>query len=489
MEKNYNTDNFEQFLRETTDDFRMYPSRRVWHSLYNDLHPGRKWPSFAVLLLLITSIIYIGVSNPTETGISKTKTIPSAKKSTSSSIAKVSSSSIKNNSQTADVKNGSTAAPLVIFDSRSLAASNNISLIETEELKNVSGNTPGSAVRNNISSNEIFKSNLPDNVIAYVNTENTTPSDKNFLTPGLDKNTEFEMDNVNIKLSDVLSEKDLVKKSINPLLSSDNNYEDKAWIDNYLLYNKKPSRNWKNRMAYQVYVTPSVGYRTLKKNTDYSPPPVNSILADPRQVNTSGYKMNHDNAVNLEAGTSIILNISRKFNVKAGIQLNYTNYTITAYELNHPTFTTLMLNDLNNGYPYLDTRSSTIANSPGLSSKYLNNNTYQVSIPVGVDYKIAGKNKLKWYAGLTLQPTYVSGGNSFLISSDLKNYVSGDDMIRKLNLNGGLETFLSYKIKNGVSLNAGPQVRYQFLSTYSKQITYDEKLYNYGIKLGMTKNF
>ncbi|MEJ7627356.1 MAG: hypothetical protein WKF35_10870 [Ferruginibacter sp.] len=488
MEKNYNTDNFEQFLRETTDDFRMYPSRRVWHSLYNDLHPGRKWPSFAVLLLLITSIIYIGVSNPTETGISKTKTIPSAKTFTSLTVAKVSDPSIKNNSQIAYVNAATTVTPSVIYNSSSLAVSNNIRPIESEVLKNVANITPGSTDRNNISSNEINKGSLPDNGLAYVTAEIKTPSDKNFLTPGLDNNTELFADNGN-KLSDLLSEKEVVKKSIITLASTDNDYEDKAWIDNYLLYNKKPSRNWKNRMAYQVYVTPSVGYRTLKKNTTYSPPPVNSILANPRQVNTMGYTMNHQNALNLEAGTSIILNISKKFNVKAGIQLNYTNYTITAYELNHPTSTTLMLNDLNNGYPYLDTRSTTIANSPGLSSKYLNNNTYQVSLPVGVDYKIAGKNKLKWYAGLTLQPTYVSGGNSYLISSDLKNYVSGDEMIRKLNFNGGLETFLSYKIKNGVSLTAGPQVRYQFLSTYSKQITYDEKLYNYGIKLGMTKSF
>ncbi|MEO5985190.1 MAG: hypothetical protein ABIP80_06760, partial [Ferruginibacter sp.] len=61
--ENYNSDNFERLLKETTDQFRMYPSRRVWHSLYNDLHPGKKWPSVAVLLLLITSIMYIGVTN------------------------------------------------------------------------------------------------------------------------------------------------------------------------------------------------------------------------------------------------------------------------------------------------------------------------------------------------------------------------------------------------------------------------------------------
>ena len=63
MEKNFYTDDFEFFLKDTVDNFRMYPSKKVWHSLYNDLHPGRRWPSLAICLLLITAVMYIGISN------------------------------------------------------------------------------------------------------------------------------------------------------------------------------------------------------------------------------------------------------------------------------------------------------------------------------------------------------------------------------------------------------------------------------------------
>src|SRR3954464_11758079 len=66
MEKKFYTDDFEQFLKETADDFRMYPSKRVWNSLYNNLHPGRKWPSLSVCLLLISSIVFIGLSHKNE---------------------------------------------------------------------------------------------------------------------------------------------------------------------------------------------------------------------------------------------------------------------------------------------------------------------------------------------------------------------------------------------------------------------------------------
>src|SRR5881394_1626314 len=63
MERKFYTDNFEQLLKEKSDEFRMYPSKRVWHSIYNDLHPGRKWPSVAVSLVLIIALLMVGYWN------------------------------------------------------------------------------------------------------------------------------------------------------------------------------------------------------------------------------------------------------------------------------------------------------------------------------------------------------------------------------------------------------------------------------------------
>jgi hypothetical protein len=190
----------------------------------------------------------------------------------------------------------------------------------------------------------------------------------------------------------------------------------------------------------------------------------------------------------MELGGNILYSVAKNWNLKAGIQLNYTNYAINAYELKHPTVTTLLLNDMS-GYPTLNARSTTLANISGVSTKKLNNSSYQISIPLGADIKLAGKNNLKWYAGATIQPTFVAGGHSYLISSDLKNYVADNSVTRNWNLNAGVETFISYKTISGIIINAGPQFRYQLLSTYSKQYTYTEKLYNLGLKIGITTNF
>src|SRR6478752_8475194 len=63
MERKFYTDDFERLLKERSDEFRMYPSKRVWHSIYNDLHPGRKWPSIAMSLLIIIAVLFMGYLN------------------------------------------------------------------------------------------------------------------------------------------------------------------------------------------------------------------------------------------------------------------------------------------------------------------------------------------------------------------------------------------------------------------------------------------
>jgi len=207
--------------------------------------------------------------------------------------------------------------------------------------------------------------------------------------------------------------------------------------------------------------------------------------------NNADYKtaLSQTAAVNVELGASLLYNISKNWKLKGGVQLNYTSYSINAYELKHPTVTTLTLNDLNTGLPMLEPRSTTLANPAGVSSKKLNSSTYQVSIPLGADLKLAGKNNLKWYAGATIQPTYIADGNAYLISTDLKNYVEDKSMLRKWNLNAAFETFISYKTKGGIIVNAGPQFRYQLMSSYSSQYNYNEKLYNVGLKIGIITRF
>jgi hypothetical protein len=68
MDRNFHIDDFERLLREKTDEFRMYPSKRTWHSIYNNIHPGRKWPSVAMCITLIGSLFLVGYLNTNTAG-------------------------------------------------------------------------------------------------------------------------------------------------------------------------------------------------------------------------------------------------------------------------------------------------------------------------------------------------------------------------------------------------------------------------------------
>src|SRR6266487_7110850 len=63
MERKYYHENFESSLSEDADQFKMYPSKQVWHGIYNDVHPGRRWPSVAISFLFIFTLVIVGHLN------------------------------------------------------------------------------------------------------------------------------------------------------------------------------------------------------------------------------------------------------------------------------------------------------------------------------------------------------------------------------------------------------------------------------------------
>lgn len=496
MEKNFYRDNFEQLLRDTTDNFRMYPSNRVWHSIYNNLHPSRRWPSVAVWLLFIFSVIFIGLSNNNGTNYQnagKNYTIANlvpAKISNQNPVNKPAAltsepttypkQDILNDLSRKDAKKSNTQHnPFDIQLAEQASQSANI----ISYYKKQANKSSNSLVPENKLAAEKDTENISGDVaINKQRTNNITNSNLN----NLDLNISELKNNLsaNIKSAEKTDEESLNKAIAFDVIN------DKEWIEDHAFHYKPTASKWKSKTSFQFYVTPSIGYRSISKNNSYSIPANTSFISNttiPEQQYESA--VSQAPAVNMELGGNILYSITKILNLKIGVQLNYTNYNINAYELKHPTMTTLLLNDLNTELPVLSPRTTTLANTTGVYSTKLNNNTYQVSIPVGADIKIAGNNNLKWFAGATIQPTYIAKGNAYFISSDLKNYVTDNTLMRKWNLNGGVETFISYKTKSGLTLNAGPQLRYQLLSTYSKKYSYNEKLYNVGLKIGIISRF
>src|ERR1700753_518611 len=54
----YSDDDFEQLIRGKTEQYKMYPSEKVWRGVHNSLHTKRKW-FIGSMALLVTGILFL----------------------------------------------------------------------------------------------------------------------------------------------------------------------------------------------------------------------------------------------------------------------------------------------------------------------------------------------------------------------------------------------------------------------------------------------
>jgi len=534
MEKKFYTDNFERLLKEKSDEFRMYPSKRVWHSIYNDLHPGRKWPSIAMSMMLVIALLLIGSLNTNDNSI-KTSIANASDAQNAASKNKIASTqhSPRNDNRNSQqnnlastgipaVENGlnaaqvsgsgndgnTTAADINSGTGGTTLANSNDPATYLNERNTSQNNSQNNSGRNNqaesmdyyIKSNQLFadvnglnkqKDGRNTNATSSLKDGNTI-KDENItgINAANLQNTIATTSTSSVKTQDenkvtVTDEKTAAKANLAVSNKNPDPNDQKAWMEDYALHNKAQRKKWKDRVAMELYVTPSVGYRNMSSNIN-NPAAAQSYAAPSGSSNNR--TVSQKPSLNLEAGFDLAYSVAKNLRVKTGVQVNYTSYGINADQTNHPIATTLLLNDPNTGLPYLTARTSTLANSSGLQPVTIHNTTYQISVPVGLAVKIAGNSKMEWHAGASIQPSFVFGGMTNFISSDYSSYVSDASLLRKWNMNAGVESYLSYKMK-GFNLQVGPQFRYQLFSTYTKQYTNNENLYNVGLKVGLVKHF
>jgi hypothetical protein len=61
MERQFNNGDFEKLLRDNANQYRMYPSEKVWKGIHSSLHTRRRWYGLtaAIMLLVTGSIVSI----------------------------------------------------------------------------------------------------------------------------------------------------------------------------------------------------------------------------------------------------------------------------------------------------------------------------------------------------------------------------------------------------------------------------------------------
>ena len=473
MERRYNNEDFEKLLRDNANQYRMYPSEKVWKGIHSALHTRRRWYGLtAVVMFLVTgSLISLFIfnndtpakENLNESKISVDKNKPQIKTTTpiTESIklftpaapgAKVNSTSINK-----------TAAPGNLFYN---------DLVFTAPQR-ISKEQPGAKSPNDFQG--IFNPELI--------TETSRIDEESVINP---EHLTFDLPLINYDRSSVekeesMREEGMEERNIDLQGTVDANTEQTMQDAISALASQKvaitPTKK-QARVTAQIYFTPTVSYRKLTENKRvYNS---NSVYVPIIDLNNL---VKHKPAMGLEFGIEGRYSVGPNFSIKSGIQFNINRYDIRAYT--HPTEIATVA--LNSGYG-VDTMATTTNYrnfNPSTSPNWLENFYFQTSLPVGAELILSDKKNFRWGISATVQPTFTIGDRAYVISSDYKNYAKFPDLMRRWNVSTGIGTFVSYSTGR-IRWQVGPHLRSQHLSSFVSALTVKEKLYSIGLKVGAT---
>ena len=474
MERGFYQEDLEQLLKQKADQYKMYPSDRVWKGVYRSLHTRRKWYWFSFVLFL-TAISYYAIVDLIS---------PSANKAVARNTASSSAPSQNTEQQKAVIIpftspagtgaiNSGAAAHQKSFivnpelNSGEQIAANGLSDLITDE---IIGAAPVYDLQTGMIREEVVV--IQEERKAAIVSNEVIPY--SFVTPAIEQVVPQYVTGLDI-------DKSVMAKESEEISAEDKNRVN--WLQEYAVYELAPPAL--KRLSWQLSFSPTMNYRKLtgSNNANISSdikniPIALNIAGDPDKL------LNHKPAIGFELGTHFLYALNKTFLIKAGFQFNYSRYDIQAYSSNTER-ATIALNSVGLTNDTIATYTR-LRNFGGDAVQDLQNQYFQLSAPIGFEMRLLGNGKLQLNVAGTLQPTYLLNRNTYLITTDYKNYTKEPSLVRRWNLNSGAEAFISYKTGD-LKWQVGPQFRYQLLSSYISEYPIREHLMEYGIKIGVTK--
>ncbi|MEO8582972.1 MAG: hypothetical protein ABI415_04195 [Flavitalea sp.] len=462
MEREFYHNEFEELIKEKADQYKMYPSDKVWKGIDRSLRSRRKW-YWSGFVILLSGISYVAIteilSPASQLSVAHIQVADKpTPEVTTAQIIPFSSDFAKNTTATETVN--PSLSNITIEDSGSLTAAIDIPFqsLGDEGIKDnaLSHGTLLIAGLKPLKNNERY------------NIELTWPENLNFQLPAESYNGPVEGKKIFNQATPTIAED---ASRIN-------------WLQDHAALNLLTAPRLKH-ISWQLAFSPTVNYRKLSGN-NYK----NGIVATnvPLAIQSQGdvnNAVNHKPALGFELGSHAMIPLSKRLTLKGGIQFNYSKYDIQAFK-GLTQLATIALNsstgvDNNSLISYTD-----ISNFGGSSVENLKNQYYQFSLPIGLELKVLGNDRIQLNVAGTIQPTYLLNRNTYLITTDYQNYTTAPSLVRRWNINAGAEAFISYN-RGDVKWQIGPQFRYQLLSSYNKAYPIKEYLTEYGIKVGITK--
>lgn len=473
MDRKYYQDNeFEQFLQEELKDHRMYPADDSWKHIRTQLHGNPAWPALTVIsLLVIVSLT-----------ISTLLIAPSADR-----FKFVATTITKENKPTVETRMHAPAPKEAYYHA---IEPNHITEQTITQLREPIETVP--TVSNSewqmahTAMNSTIISTVPAMNAALVMNDDTKnlAEEKETALPAAIKLTSTETISSSTSIGGNGQLK-LAKSAEETALSINLNDEKRTQAVPRAISLPIPTK----RIGFQFYITPSTSYRSLSDAQFKEIIQPNNIAPAqnvPLALNyTAGVNevVRHRPSMGLEVGIAALYNINSRLKFKTGLQVNIRQYHIETFRANTGLATVSLIN---NGSVENFNMFSNYNNAGGFKKEQLDNKSFQVALPVGVQWDIIKGKQFGISAEATVQPTYSFNSNVFLLSTDFKNYADGNSFVRRWNINTSAGIHINFK--SGSNLwQLGPQIRYQHLPTYTNRYPIKEYLIDYGVRLAFTK--
>ena len=442
MKSDLRHENFEEFLKRNADNLRMKAPEKIWQSIAGELSKRRRrfGASLSAFLVLTSLLAYLTISN-TSKQVRLTE-VPTPASQNSAVTASAATAATK----TTTVPAGRVARRIPAETAGYVAGGSTIPdmLPELET---------GTVLNERLVEHEF----VPTIVDSYPETEQETPAASNEwkTKPGF--------------LSQTNSAPWSIESTVNAFTGS------------------KAKRS---RFQTQFHFTPTISYRKLTENKSYlrhaqQPSSIN-YAALYSSVNNM---VTHKPDIGFELGVTEKYAVSQKVRVRAGLQFNVNRYDIKAFQAPYAV-ATIALNNRRTAQVDSVRMMTNVSNVDVTSNNrgnWLQNFSFQASAPVGIELSLKGNEKMQFGIAGSIQPTYVLGDRSYMITTDYKRYTQVPWLLRRWNVNTAFETFVLYNTGKTI-WQVGPQVRYQLLSSFISNYPVKENLFDFGLKIGVSIN-
>jgi hypothetical protein len=474
MEKDFYHSDFEELIRDKADQYKMYPSEKVWKGIDRALRSRRRW-YWTGFVLLLSGVSYFAVTDLMSVTPANTQKIeaPSAPKTevTTAQLVPFTTSLPERRSSTSP--SGSTVTSDVY-----VANSGDITAAFEIPLNLFPGNEsaePQQKAAFTISGLEPLKNHETYSIeLSWPVTAPMLPASQSLAAIAGSQPRASS-------LNPVRSQRIVLMPAQEPQSRLNNTIN---WLEERTAVRMPISHP--KRISWQLAFSPTVNYRKLTGGNGWRNLPGSQTIPMAVRINGDINKLvNHKPALGFELGTHGIMKLNKRISLKGGIQFNYSKYDIRAFRTAREQATIALNSHLGNASTSI-VNYTDLRNFGGTTVQDLKNQYFQLSMPVGFEVRIFGDDRIQFNVASTIQPTYLLNRNTYLITTDLKNYTKEPSLVRRWNVNTGAEAYVSYT-RGDVKWQVGPQFRYQLLSSYQNVYPIKEYLMEYGIKVGITK--